>query len=118
MRGTTIALAMALGLGLSEASVSASPADLPLPIDLTSGAPGGDVLPPLAAPGTTTVQDGAPLVPMPPPAHPRPVRFAPPPRDLLDSPMIPLPPADLAGSAGLLLAGWMVVRARRKGGTP
>ena len=120
MRGTTIALAMALGSGLTAAaasSASAAPTDLaPLPLG------GGDhetaVVPPLAPPPAAAHGAGdAHLLPDDEPAtHPRPIRFAPPPRDLTDSPMIPLPPAVLAGPAALALAGMVAMRARRRGG--
>ena len=37
-------------------------------------------------------------------------------RELVDSPMAPLPPAIVAGPIGIALAGWMAVRANRRGG--
>jgi hypothetical protein len=33
-----------------------------------------------------------------------------------DSPMAPLPPAIVAGPIGIALAGWMAIRANRRGG--
>ena len=117
MRSAPVALAMGLGLSLALTARLAAAADTgpsnPKPTitalhDPQPGTVGPGSFPPLGGP-----TDDSSLTP--PPRVDSSAADAPP-RELVDSPMAPLPPAIVAGPIGIALAGWMARRANRRGG--
>ena len=117
MRLAPVALAMGLAMSLAPTARIAAAADTgpstPNPTitalhDPQPGGVGPGTFPPLGGP----TEDSS----LAPPPRVDSANADASPREPVDSPMAPLPPAVVAGPIGIALAGWMARRANRRGG--